>query len=41
VEYRDNFEAYKKKVKKLTIQSVESLWWVNNVYLWESKFMLL
>lgn len=25
VEYRDNFETYKKKVKKLTIQSVESL----------------
>ena len=25
VEYRDNFEAYKKKVKKLTIQSVDSL----------------
>ncbi len=26
VEYRDNREAYKKKVRKLTIQSVESLW---------------
>lgn len=25
VEYRDNFEAYKKKVKKLTILSTESL----------------
>ena len=25
VEYRDNFESYKKKVRKLTIQSVESL----------------
>ncbi len=26
VEYRDNYESYKKKVRKLTIQSVESLW---------------
>ena len=26
VEYRDNFDSYKKKVRKLTIQSVESLW---------------
>jgi len=26
VEYRDNYETYKKKVRKLTIQSVESLW---------------
>lgn len=25
VEYRDNYDAYKKKVRKLTIQSVESL----------------
>jgi ubiquitin-protein ligase len=25
VEYRDNLENYKKKVRKLTIQSVESL----------------
>lgn len=26
VEFRDNPEVYKKKVKRLTIQSVESLW---------------
>ena len=25
LEYRDNYETYKKKVRKLTIQSVESL----------------
>lgn len=25
VEYRDNYDAYKKKVRKLTIQSVDSL----------------
>lgn len=25
VEYRDNYDSYKKKVRKLTIQSVESL----------------
>ena len=25
IEYRDNYEGYKKKVRKLTIQSVESL----------------
>lgn len=25
VEYRDNYETYKKKVKKLTIQSVDML----------------
>jgi ubiquitin-conjugating enzyme E2 G1 len=25
VEYRDNLESYKKKVRKLTIQSVDSL----------------
>lgn len=27
VEYRDNYDSYKKKVRKLTIQSVDSLWW--------------
>lgn len=26
VEYRDNYDTYKKKVRKLTIQSVDSLW---------------
>ena len=26
IEYRDNNESYKKKVRKLTQQSVESLW---------------
>ena len=26
VEYRDNRESYIKKVRKLTIQSVDSLW---------------